>query len=315
MGFLKLGGVPRILLKDLFKLKEDGWAKSVAHRERYIAEQAMSLINKNPQVTNATSDSGLFKERASHSVIAVRPAAPDGSPTVGGMTKRPVNTEYEKSIVTIYVAQLLALEVLKHHTAYTRTIYESLAGYPLLRTSAGYIFEEMTHRSIVRRLQISTGTVVSNSAVSIPKTKRVTKEVRFNSLVDLGCAIGDSPGSQNVKEEYIDTYLRPRSSNLASVDSFMICKFKKKLLTLMFQITIGKQHTVKTSGLDAIYNILPHLARSQTMGLVFVIPDNEPDFSEQEFEGSDVSVALWRSRTQQSVWRMTNKDLWGATHN
>jgi hypothetical protein len=70
------------------------------------------------------------------------------------------------------------------------------------------------------------------------------------------------PGTRQVKVEMFSTYFQPSSSNLESIDSFLIVKTDKSPpaatdLVVLFQITISGYHPVNTHGLDSIWSIMP----------------------------------------------------------
>jgi hypothetical protein len=124
---------------------------AVERHEPTIRSKALTLLWLNPQFAVGPVD--LFKESASHSIIALRPAAGrDQSPN----RKRSVSTMSQQVIPTRYLEYLVAQAAIAHNVTMTKSVYETLYGNPVLRASAGYVFESMVHRICKKGGQLAT---------------------------------------------------------------------------------------------------------------------------------------------------------------
>jgi hypothetical protein len=305
-GYVKFGGIPRLIFKNLLGDGVEGWDDAERIYEDSVKEKVLGLLRIHPHANSA--DTSRFKESASHSVIALRPKGKTSSTGC----KRMISRASEKVVTTHYLQYLVAEAGVTQDISVTRQFYRALCGNPLMRQSAGYVFEAMVHRLIRKGGKIAPKRAFTGSNKDLVETV-ARRDYSFKYLKELEPLLRAAKNTQLFETKMLDTYFRPTANTLESIDAFVVTKPKgRDEKVVLLQMTIARAHPIKTDGLDDLWKIIPHQARKNGFLFVFAMPEDEPDCGVQKLVGAPAKVALWEKRIQQAVWKIPNDQLWAA---
>jgi hypothetical protein len=276
--------------------------------EKRISHEAASLVKRDP---HSVFDD-FYKEGASHCVVALRPtsAAANGKRTIG--------KSVEMVIATKFLQFQVAQAALRQNTIHIKRIYEQLAGVPILRGAAGYVFESLVHQMLAQRGSLLQTTSSDGNEV---REILIQGKHRFCYLLELKQTLRMSAtgkGSRSWNPDYTGLYLWPAYTNLESIDSLVIVEDpqNKKKVPILFQITIADRHPVHTKGLDSVWDTLPQGVKKEGVLLVFVVPEGSTGFAAgasgftpQSYVGEATGVERWSKRATQMVLRVATSEV------
>lgn len=309
--YARYGGIPRLLLQQLRREGFEEWERRQRIHDNEIAGNTVRFLRTDRHLVSGILSQGLVTyHEVESSIIRIRPINAPVSPTYVSGKAKP-STECRREIATPYIARIIADGILQRGNTEVRSFFGTLMFDSLLHSAAGVVFERMMHQRIRAGLDIKCNLKITGGQLpgSLHTVKAESWE-DFDKLESLDWQI--APKQQGIKPLYFRRYLWRRLANLATIDSLLIAQDRGKPQVLLFQITVGQEHDIKTSGLEALDSEIPTAANKNKWRLIFVTPAANTGLrKEQNIVSADKNeVTKWTNRIEQCVWRVRPEDMW-----
>lgn len=278
-----------------------------------IASRAIQFLNDNPHRALAVEGQSVFGEDSSGAIVRIKPIRSDNSAAATCSSgKLKPSIEFVQELATPYIAGIIANMAIERGTVDCKNLFRRMMTDPLMHCSAGIIFERFVHQAIKRGEEVVSNQLISGGSLQTVKRARATSFAEFASLKEVKWRVKKS--LPNMKPAFMNRYLFPMVSNLATVDSFMVVQGDGgKPQVLLLQLTVGRTHAIKTAGLDELEKIVPAARNHNTWRLIFITNSSNAGLrKEQIIVGRAVSVACRKPRIFQCVWRVPDAVLWAG---
>ena len=297
--YARYGGVPRLLLETIYLYSEpEEWITAVNTYDKEVRMALRDMVAE-ARPLSTVEDITITKEVSFKAFFYVSTDPEEAC-----------DRSYDVRIATLYISELLSMDVLATRKSQQRAFYHRLMEVPSLRTAAGRIFERLVHQYFQSKRQFSLGKPLNPASHSGPVAAGAVFTVRkceeYRLLPDLSKTL-HRPGSKYVSTERENVYFRPLASNQAAIDSFVLSRFQGKPVVIMFQITIASSHDIITTGIDALRVMLPAGARGGLPHLVFIVPAGTRMQGPQTFTGA--AHAPWEGQIKQSMLEFSEDQL------
>jgi len=192
-------------------------------------------------------------------------------------------TCYTAQIITRWIAYRVYEMALKHSQQDCFLLFKHLSLQPGLRSAAGSFFEGYVHDWF--RL----GGTFTACEIAISQTTKELLEFKtvgskfqfpnyFSTAEDLLSQVKPPRKRHGIDPSAVGKYFIPVSRNYEAIDALL---FQDSSTLLCFQITIAKQHSIKSYGLKKLLGVLPKTIKKIYM--IFVVPEScEKDYCRKQ---------------------------------
>ncbi|KAA8899471.1 hypothetical protein FN846DRAFT_909607 [Sphaerosporella brunnea] len=130
----------------------------------------------------------------------------------------------------------------------------------------------------------------------------------FSTFFELLPMVRMKVGSPEFAPGMAGIYIRPDRMTLTALDSLLVILEQTTPQAIMFQITLLKDHPLKTDGLRAVWNALPATVQKNDPVVVFLVPEGIcGGYKIQKIEPPIAPYVTWK----QYVCGMADRHIWG----
>ncbi|KAG0638815.1 hypothetical protein HOY80DRAFT_922315 [Tuber brumale] len=283
--FVCLGPVARTCLKCIMVTSDQEYNKSL---EIYLSKMDREIGRFVDQGGRETIEHTVHVN-ASHRFAIMHPSK--------------TGLSYTARIITRWIAYRLYEKSLQRSQHDCFLLFKHLCREPSLRSAAGWFFEGYVHDWFLRGGRFTADEIpIIDSPV--PELQFIITKATdgipryFTTAGDLANQVKALSG-RGISPLVVHKYFLPFSRNYPSVDGLL---FNDKKTIILFQITVAREHKIKSVGVAELLKSLPKMIKN--VFFVFVVPENRvedyskgqqvPDSGSITLQGSNLHVRQFR---------------------